>query len=267
MMPWPPRQGNEPLDWGDEPIEPPPPPYVGRSIRLALSAAYDYAGSSLAASLLAFVVYYTTLTILFAGLIRLSSSQRTMGVQIIGLVVLVAPLILAPFTAGLYTLAHNMFTRDDPHVFDIWRGAVKLARPACALGYAQTFITTVLVSDVVFLLKQPGTAFKVAAVVIAYILLIWSAFLTYQWPLLVEQGKPLKTILLRSVLLTAHNPVYTLAFTMVGLVLLGLPVYLFFTTKTGPAVLIPVSLVWGILIASLHTSATMEILRRYPEPE
>lgn len=266
MISWPPRPDNEPINWGDPPVEPPPPPYAGRSIRLALSAAYDYAGSAIAASVLAFVVYYTTLVILFGSLLQLGTPQHQSGVLVIGLLVLVAPLIAGPFTAGLYTLAHGMFTRDDPHFFDIWRGAVTHVRSAWALAYTQALVITILVSDLVFLLRKSGAPTKILAVLVSYVLLFWLMMMVYQWPLLVEQRKSLKTTLVRSALLAAHNPMYTFIFTTLALLLLALPLYVFFHYQWGPASLVPVSLMWSILIASLHTSATLEILRKYPEP-
>lgn len=266
MFSWPPRPDDTPIDWGDDPVEPPPPPSAGRSIRLALSSAYDYAGSAIASSVLAFTVYYTTVAILIGAFLRLATTHRQSGVFLLGLVVLVGPIVLGPFTAGLYTLARAMFTRDDPHVFDLWRGAIKHLRGSWALAYAQAFVTTVLMGDLYFLLTRPGAVLKVIGVIVGYILLFWLMMLVYQWPLLVEQGKPLKTTFLRSVLLSAHNPFYTLAFTFVVTLMLVLPLYLFFRYPSGAASLIPVSLMWSIIIAALHTSATLEILRKYPDP-
>jgi len=167
----------------------------------------------------------------------------------------------------MYTLARAMFTRDDPHVLDILRGAVRYVRPALALGYTHTFVTTVLLCDVSFLFHRPAIAFKVASVLVGYILLFWLMMLNYQWPLLIEQRKPLKTTLFRSLLLAAHNPLYTLAITAFVLILVGLPVLCFFGCRNGPAALIPVSLLWAVLIAAVQTSATFEILRKYPDPE
>ncbi|HEY3414780.1 MAG TPA: hypothetical protein VGM51_17210 [Armatimonadota bacterium] len=266
MISWPPRPDDTPINWGDEPVEPPPPPSAGRSIRLAFSSAYDYAGSAIASSIIAFVVYYTAVAILIGAFLRLGTTHRQSGVFILGLVVLLGPIVLGPFTAGLYTLAHAMFNRDDPHVFDMWRGAVKHIRSSWALAYAQTLVTTVLVGDLYFLLTRPGVALKVIGVIVGYLLLFWLMMLVYQWPLLVEQGKPLKTTVLRSALLAAHNPFYTLAFCVVVLLMLALPLYLFVSYPAGAASLIPVSLMWSIIIASLHTSATLEILRKYPDP-
>lgn len=266
MMPWPPREGNEPLDWGDEPIEPPPPPSAGRSIRLGFLAAYDYAGSSIAASLLGFIVLSTVAWVLLVDLKLWTTGFRQASILGLGLFVLLAPLLLSPFAAGLYNLARAMFTRDDPHVLDILRGAVKYVRPAMALGYTQILVTTVLLCDITFLLNRPGAVFKVMAVLLGYFLLFWAMMLSYQWPLLIEQRKPLKTTLIRSFLLAAHNPLYTLAITLFILAFVGLPVYCFHF-PSGPAALIPVSLLWTILIGTIHTSATLEILRRYPDPE
>lgn len=266
MMPWPPREGNDPLDWGDDPIEPPPPPSAGRSIRLGLLAAYDYAGSSIAASLLGFIIASTVAWALLIVLNLWTNGYRQASIFTLGLFLLLAPLVLSPFAAGMYTLARGMFTRDDPHVLDIPRGAVKHFRPALALGYTQVLATTVLLCDISFLLNRPGAAFKVMAVLLGYVLLFWTMMLTYQWPLLIEQRKPLKTTLVRSFLLAAHNPLYTLAITLFVLVFVGLPIYCF-RFPSGPAALIPVSLLWAILIGTIHTSATLEILRRYPDPE
>lgn len=266
MISWPPRPDDTPIDWGDDPIEPPPPPAAGRSIRLAFAAVYDYAGSAIAASLLAFVVYYTVGAILIGAGLQWLGGHRQAGVFILGLAVLIGPIVLGPFTAGLYTLARAMFTRDDPNILDLWRGACRHLRSSWALAYIQAIVTTVLVADIYFMLSRPGTALKVVGVIIAYVLLFWLMTMVHQWPLLVEQGKPLKTTLLRSTLLAAHNPFYTLVFVVAVAVMLVLPLYLVLRYPAGAASLIPVSLMWSIIISALHTSATLEILRKYPDP-
>jgi len=265
MMPWPPR-GDEPIDWGDEPVEPPPPPSAGRSIRLAFSAVYDYAGSTIAASLVAFVVFFSVWSLLFTGTTMLLRRQPG-GVYLVGLVLLLAPILLGPLMAGLYTLARAMFRHDDPHPFDILRGARRLARPAWALGYLQTLVLTVLVSDLAFLMLRPETFLKFAGIIAGYGLLFWAMMMTYQWPLLVEQGTPLGLTVRRSFLLAALNPFYTLAVTLlVGFLLLG-PILLFFSNASaGMVAMVVVSLFWGTLIPAIHTSATLEILRKYPDP-
>lgn len=265
MMPWPPR-GNEPIDWGDEPVEPPPPPSAGRSIRLAFSAIYDYAGSAIAASLLAFVAFFTACSLLFQGWILVGRGPRFSGFILIGLVLLAAPSILGPLLAGLFTLARGMFLHDDPHLFDIGRGLRRLARQAWGLAYLQTLVNTILVSDVLWLLARPETFLKVFGIVVAYALLFWSMMMTYQWPLLVEQEARLSVILRRSFLLSAANPFYTLGITLLVMFLLLAPIVFFFAFSFGPIILVPVSLLWGLLIASLQMVATLEILRKYEEP-
>jgi hypothetical protein len=265
MMPWPPRR-DEPIDWGDAPIEPPPAPSAGRSLRLGASAVYDYIGSSLVASLVAFVLFYIALALLFNGLFQLATPRRGAGLVVMATVLLVAPLVLGPFTAGLFTLTRAMFRRDDPHVLDMWRGARRLARPALALAYTQTVVTTILVSDVVFLLSRSGVAPKVIGVLVAYVTLLWTMMLVYQWPLLVERGTPLMTTLRNSLVLSLANPFYSLLFALLTLVLLVGPILTFFGFRAGPAVLIPVALIWGTLVPSLHTAATLEILRKYESP-
>ena len=107
---------------------------------------------------------------------------------------------------------------------------------------------------------------KIAGIVALYVLLFWSMMMTYQWPLLVEQDAPVSAILRRSFLLSAANPFYTLAITLlVAFLLLG-PIAFFFAFSFGPVVLVPVSLLWGMLVSCLQTAATLEILRKYDEP-
>lgn len=264
MMPWPPRGDDEPIDWGDEPIEPPPPPSAGRSVRLALGAVYDYAGSTLAASLLAFVAFFTTFSLLYQG-VALLLRRASGGTYLIGLVLLLAPLVLGPLLAGLFTLTRSMFHHDDPHPFDIGRGAVRNARASWALAYLQTLVLTVLVSDMIFLLMRPETVLRLAAVLVGYILLFWAMMMTYQWTLLVDRDAPLRLTIHNSFLLAAGNPFYTLSITLLAGFLVVFPLGVFVGASFGPVILVPVSLLWGALIPALHTSATLEILRKYPE--
>lgn len=268
MMPWPPRS-NEPIDWGDEPPEPPPKPSAGRSFRLGVAAVYDYAGTTLVASLIAFVVFYTALSLFFAGVLSLATPRRGAGVLMIGWTLLLSPLILGPLTAGLFALTRAMFRRDDPRVRDIWDGIRRYARPALALAYFQTLVTTILLGDVIFLLSRPGAVLKVIGVLMAYVLLFWLMTLVYQWPLLVDRATPMLVTLRNAAVLALANPFYTLAFTVLMLVLLVGPVVCFSLVFYGyhfaAAVLVPVALVWGALVPSLLTSATLEILRNYAE--
>jgi uncharacterized membrane protein YesL len=269
MMPWPPR-GNEPIDWHDDPVEPPPPPSAGRSIRLGFSAVYEYIGSALVASLAAFVLFYSALALLANGVLHLGAVSPGRGVLLILWVLLAAPLILGPFTAGLFALARAMFRRDDPHVLDVWRVALRLARPAWALAYLQTLVTTVLVSDVIFLLSRSGVMLKVVGVVVAYALLFWLMMATYHWALLVERETKLGVTLRNAMVLSLANPFYTLIITLLVSVLLLAPILGVALTlvgyRTAAAVLVPVALVWGVLLPALQTSATLEILRKYETP-
>lgn len=265
MMPWPPR-GDEPIDWGDEPVEPPPPPSARRSIRLAFGAVYDYAGSAIAASILAFVVFFTALSQLYQGLIYIAGGSRIPGVMLLGTVLLVGPLLFGPLLAGLFTLARGMFRHDDPHLFDIWRGMRRLGFRAMGLGYLQTIVQTILISDLYWLLTRPQAPFKVAGILVFYVYLLWVMMMVYQWPLLVEQEAPVFTVVQRSFLLAAANPFYTLAIVALLAFLIVGPIVFFFRYSFGPVILVPVSLLWGMLISGLGTVATLEILRKYDEP-
>lgn len=268
MMPWPPR-GEEPIDWGDEPLEPPPPPSAGRSLRLGFGAAYDYAGTSLVASLIAFVAFYTAVSMLFAGALSLTTPRRVEGALLIGWTLLLAPIILGPLTAGLFALARAMFRRDDPHLRDILEGARRYARPAWALSYTQTLVTTILLGDVAFLLARPTAVLKVAGVLMAYVLLFWLMTTVYQWTLLVDRATPLLLTLRNAAVLSLARPFYTVAFTVLLLVLLVGPVVcfslVFFGHHMAAAILVPVALAWGALVPCLLTAATLEILRKYDE--
>lgn len=270
MMPWPPR-GDEPLDWGDEPLEPPPPPSAGRSLRLGFVAVYDYAGTSLVASLIAFVLFYTAVSMLFAGALSLATPRRAQGALLVGWTLLLAPIVLGPLTAGLFALGRAMFRRDDPHVRDIWDGARRFARPAWALSYTQTLVTTILLGDVVFLLARPSAFLKVVGVLMAYVLLFWLMTTVYQWTLLVDRATPLLVTVRNAAVLALANPFYTIAATLVMLVMLVGPILcfslVFFGHHMAAAILVPVALVWGALVPGLLTAVTLEILRKYDNPE
>lgn len=259
-----PAYDDEPIDWGDAPPEPPPPPSAGRSIRLGFEAVYDYLGASIAASVLLFVVFSVPLSVLYAAAGRMANpATRLDGVVFLAAVLLIAPLVVSPLTAGVFVLVDNMRRHDDPHLLDIGRGAVRLAPPAIGLGYLQTFAFTVLLSDTLFLLARPETALKVCGILVAYATLFAAMTAFYSWPLLVQQNPGLKTLVYRSLLLAAANPFYTLALTLFLFLLCVGPVALFFGFRYGPAVLVPVSMLWGVLIPSLQAVATAEILRKY----
>lgn len=257
----------EKIDWGDDPVEPPPPPSAGRSFRLGVSAAYDYMGTTILASAVSFALMFLPVAYGASWLVRLiDPEQRAASVR--GLIVLLplSTLILSPFIAGLYALAATMFRRDDPHFLTVFRQGKRLALGAWALGFTQLLVTVVLSADTVFLLTRPQMPFKLLGILTGYILLLWAMMATYHWPLLIEQEKPLRTTLYRAFLLTMANPWYTLITTFFFNVLLIGPILLVLTWQYGPAVLVPVSLAWGALLTCLQTSATLEILRKYDTP-
>jgi hypothetical protein len=268
-----PAYDNEPIDWGDEPPEPPPPPTVGRSMRLGFEAAYDYLAATIAGSVLAFVLFSVPLSLVYGGIGRLAApTTRADGVGLLVAVLMLASsvlfpsaVLLSPFVAGLYTLARNMRLHDDPHLIDIGRGARRLAGPAILLGCTQALVSIVLAGDILWMLLRPETALKLTAMALCYVAFFWLMMEGHHWPLLVEQNPGLRRVLYRGFLLAAANPFYSAGVACLTLALTVVPVVCFFAFRIGPVVLVPVSMAWGVLLACIQVTSTLELLRKYNE--
>ena len=227
---------------------------------------YDYLGTTVFVSVIAFAAFFLALSMVAAQLPALiHPAQRPSAVFVIVVTVLAAPIVLSPLTVGLFSIAQRMFRHDDPSVKVGLRGARELIGGSFALGYVQTIVAVVLISDAAFLLTLKPFAAKATGILAAYAFICWAMMAIYQWALLVEQKKSLRLTLYRSFLLTVANPGYTfVSAAFSGILLLGF-LRLLFMWRYGVALMVPVSMFYGSLLPCLHTSATLEILRKYDD--
>src|SRR5207244_3842647 len=103
-----------------------------------------------------------------------------------------------------------------------WRDGAALFGPALRLILTQSAVAAILVTATVFYLRTPLLAGRIALMLCAYALLVWSMMLVYQWPALIAQEKGLFdgpdhrakrgafAAIRRSLFLALGRPFYTL---------------------------------------------------------
>jgi len=169
-------------------------------------------------------------------------------------------LISSPVTAGVFRYTRNAAARQEPELFDLFRGFCSGYRDAVALGMVQAGGALLLAGNCYFYLLQRVPVLVVIGAVFGYVLAFWLLACLYQWPLMVEQGISPFAAVRKSALLVLDNFLYTLG---LGLVL-GLLTTICWATLIGGAFL------WAGATAMLLTQATRELLRKYgvlgPDP-
>jgi hypothetical protein len=180
-----------------------------KALRNALGDAYDRLGLTLVSSLLWFAGL-VALAIAMNWVARFKHAGLALAVLFAGAV------LLSQIWAGCVYLAYRIATRDDPSLgcfVEAWRG---VGGKTLWLSLVQTFVTVVIVLNVVFYLQSNLLILRIFGVIILYIMLIWLTAVLYQYPLLVEhvfgayvqeQTKVswLRRVLRRSLLLTIGN--------------------------------------------------------------
>ncbi len=208
---------------GDTPNIPQPKVGLGKTLRRATRQSWDSLGLVCAASLTLFAACVPVA--LFWYLLAPFGAVRWLG----GL--LVAALTVAPLTAGLHYLVHQIVERDEPTYLDMWRGARQLYGRAAGLGAIQLGVQGVLAVSVWFYTSRGVFLLTALGALCLYLLVFWWAMCLYQWPLLVagetgllERDEGRRTTAFSAVrnsaLLTLSSPFYSLGLLALLLVVL-----------------------------------------------
>lgn len=132
------------------------------------------------------------------------------------------PLYLLPMLAGwicavgIYDYVYKVLEHQHPAVQEIWGSIKALAAPAIGLFALDSFITAVLISDLIYCsmlaMKSGGLALTALAVLCFYVLLIWVMMTMYHLPLLVSwgPGSNVLDVIRKGFVLTFAAPVFTL---------------------------------------------------------
>ncbi|MCX6345105.1 MAG: hypothetical protein NT018_08520 [Armatimonadetes bacterium] len=182
---------------------------LARALKNGFLSAYDHLGyvvcASLICSALSLAVY--GLTVMSTGFLHGASRL---------LVFIPALLVAFICAAGVFYYANMAAFEKRPAVIDTLMGARKLLVPAIELFFVDGFITAVLLVSSAFFVSRMGTGslYLAAALLSAYLLLIWLIVAMYHLPLLAAQldmesgPKPL-VIMRKSFLLTIDNLCFT----------------------------------------------------------
>ena len=200
-------------------------PGFWKTLKKSLADSYDYLGLVLASSF----VWFSTALGGFAVVSKIGRLESPL-MPLLGMAALYL-LLIAPMTAGVYSLARTIVIRDDPSLLDLLWGARKLFVPSMTLAFAQLIVTAMIVANAWFYLTHGGILLRMLGVVFLYILLVWALSATYHYPLLIEQRPGVLKILKRGLLLAMDNVAFTAGVFFViilltcfsGVTLLGLP--------------------------------------------
>jgi len=178
-------------------------PGLGKTLKKWLVDSYDYLGLVLASSFVWFGV-----TLGGVGVIT-KIDLRSNPILLLGLLAVFYIFLVAPLTAGVYALARRIVTRDDPSLVDMLEGFKELLFESWALGFAQAFVTLVILVNAWFYLSHGGLALRILGVLALYILIFWMFSVTYHYPLMLEQRPGTLKIVKRGFLLALDNTGFT----------------------------------------------------------
>lgn len=185
------------------------PASLGRALKRAFGDTYDRLGLVLGASLIWFLS--------ISAPIMLGAQLSVLIAPVFFVLGLIAAFFLgAAVTAGVFVLAHNLVTRQDPVIGDIRAGFSELFFPAVRLALVDVIITGVLLADIAFLFGLIGAAeitpspiMLMIGILFLYLFLVWIMSMLYHFPELVWRRSPTFTILRRGFLLLADNVFFT----------------------------------------------------------
>lgn len=189
------------------------PASLGRALRNGfIEALWDRLGLTVAASLIWTVLVAVPLAFGFAAM-------QMAGVGGL-LLLLILMLIGAPVQAGLFNMAHKVIYRDDPGIGDIFSGFTTLLGPSLRLVAVNIIVMVVLARDALFFAgvlggTKPSLLQLALGMFCVYLIMAWLMVTMYQLPVMVSQ-KPLchkegaLPAIKKSVLLTMHNPGFTI---------------------------------------------------------
>ncbi len=225
-------------------------PSAWRSFRRAVGITYDYLGTSLAASFASFLL-------VVGALVLATPLSLAIGPAGLALAAVLALLILAADTAGLFHLAGKLLARDDPSVLDVWAGIRQGGGDFLRIILLDAALGGVLVANLAFYLSRPSPVAKLVAVPVLYALGFLLLVLLYQPALAHRQRTGPVLALRRGALLVLDNPAYTaLLGLLAGAVTVGCVV-----------AVLPLALIWPAFMATLSMAAVEDLLRKYEEPE
>lgn len=197
---------------------------LGRALLAGMRAIWDRVGLLLVVS-----VTWTVVLLLPLSLERWLPRHAPLAAHYA--ILLLAPVIAALPTAGVFAVAHRIASHDESFYSHLWQEGAALFGPALRLSLLQTLITGVLLTAIWFYLRVPFWPARVAVVVCAYAVLVWLMTLIYHWPVLVAQEKGLfdepgkrakrgaLAAMRRSLFLALGRPFYTLGLLSVLLIL------------------------------------------------
>jgi uncharacterized membrane protein YesL len=175
-------------------------------------------------------------------------------------VLLAIPLVtLAPALAGVYYVSNHLaHGRYRTEWRDFFVGFRRYFAKSWQVLLADLFLLLLIVSNISFYVGMSNQILRLVSILWLYLLAFWLGLQVYLFPLLMEQeDKRLLLIFRNAMLLTLKHPLFTIAFLLVILPLLGISV-----AFTVPVVLLIIS-----LIAFLSNRALLTLIGEYPQRE
>lgn len=203
-------------------------PGFRKTLKKWLGDSYDRLGHVLVAS-------FAWFTLLIGGIgIIAKLGVNTSALAVAGMLVGFYVLIVAPMTSGVFILARNIVTKDDPSVPDMLGGFRELLRESWSLGFLQVVITLMIIGNAWFYLSRPNMVVKTIGVLVLYLMILWMFSAIYHFPLLLEQRPGAGKIIKRGFLIALDNLGFTagvffaiiLLTCLLSLTLVGMPLLL-----------------------------------------
>jgi uncharacterized membrane protein YesL len=198
-----------------EPLIPPKPLSVRKTLKSATRAIWDYLGTICAIS----ITFFAGLSIPLLLLLALNPLSPGIGLAAF---LLSSVLFIAPLFGGICYLSHRIYSSDEPSYLHIWIGFIRYYRQSLLLGVLQLLISGILLANLLFYLSKGSLPFLILGVLFLYINLFWCMNCLYHWPVLIASGENiiqregggtpgLFSVIRNSFLLTASAPAFTFA--------------------------------------------------------
>lgn len=220
-------------------------PGFGKVLKRSVGDSYDYLG----------LMLFCSFTWLATVIASIWVSRLVMTPHILAGIVVMALLFVfavSPMTTGVFYVARQIVTRDDPSVGDLFTGFLQLMTRSWALGASQVAVTLLLVGNAWFYLSR-GFPLGVVGLFVLYLLFAWGMSSIYHYPILIEQNPGVLKILRRAFLLALGNPAFTFGVFLVIILLACL----------CAVTLFGLPLLYAGMASILQTRATRALLIKY----
>jgi uncharacterized membrane protein YesL len=161
----------------------------------------------------------------------------------------------APATAGLHYVANRLVHGEPFGPRQFFPAFPRYFWSSLRLAASNLGILLLLLINIYFYTMVLGGGFVILAVLFGYLVVLWLVMQPYLFPMLVETGAPVRTILRNSALFSLDNVRLSIVLALYSLMVWGLSI--------SPLALIFLPFVGQVLLALAGNKAVLQLLDKY----